>query len=61
MILDDHLLPINTMFVWMLFFELLNLDPKLFGSKLQVGPNGPGDDVNAYLISEVLKLMASVD
>ena len=36
MILDDHLLPIKTMFVWMLFFELLNLDPKLFGSKLQV-------------------------
>lgn len=53
MILDDHLLPIKTMFVWMLFFELLNLDPKLFGSKLQVDPNGPGDDVNAYLIAEV--------
>ena len=72
MILDDHLLPIKTMFCldvvfWTLEFcwrcpvrFCLNSSCKLFGTKLQVGPNGP-HDVNAYLIADVLKLMASVD
>ena len=42
-------------------FHCLNRLLESLGSKLQVGPNGPGDDVNACLVAEVLKLMASVD